>query len=177
MGRRRGNSFVSDCSSDCVSERAARSVEKTYSIGQVSELLGLPASTIRYYEGKGLIPSLTRKPSGIREFTETDIEWLRMIEHLKMSGMTISEISDFTALYQYGDETIEQRRALIHNRRDELLRQMAELQQTLDFITYKCWYYDTASEAGTCDVPHNMPEDQMPPEIAAIKRRCKITSH
>ena len=152
-------------------------MDKMYSIGQVSELLGLPASTIRYYEGKGLIPSLTRKPSGIRGFTETDIEWLRMIGHLKMSGMTIGEISDFTALYQYGDETIEQRRALIHNRRNEILRQMAELQQTLDFITYKCWYYDTASEAGTCAVPHNMSEDEMPPEIAAIKRRCGITSH
>lgn len=152
-------------------------MDKTYSIGQVSELLGLPASTIRYYESKRLIPGLVRKPSGIREFSEADIDWLRMIAHLKMSGMTIGEISDFTELYQFGDETIEERRALIHNRRDELLRQMAELQQTLDFITYKCWYYDTASEAGTCAVPHNMPEDEMPPEIAAIKRRCEIKSH
>lgn len=57
--------------------------------------MGLPASTIRYYESKRLIPGLVRKPSGIREFSEADIDWLRMIEHLKMSGMTIGEISDF----------------------------------------------------------------------------------
>lgn len=26
---------------------------------------------------------------------------------------------------------------------------MAELQETLDFINHKCWYYETALEAGT----------------------------
>ena len=56
-------------------------------------------------------------------------------------------------------------------------RQLEELKETLDFITYKCWYYDTAAEAGTCDVPHNMSEDEMPAEIAAIKRKCQIRSH
>ena len=49
---------------------------------------------------------------------------------------------------------------------------MAELQETLDFITYKCWYYDTAAQAGTCAVPQAMAEEDMPPHIAEIKRRC-----
>ena len=108
----------------------------------------------------------------MRLFTQADIDWLHMIGHLKMSGMTIREIQDFVGLYQYGDATIEQRRALVHGRRDEIVRQMAELQETLDFITYKCWYYDTAAQAGTCAVPQAMAEEDMPPHIAEIKRRC-----
>lgn len=149
----------------------------TYSIGQVSEQLGIPASTIRYYESKGLLEGLGRTPGGVREFTEADLDWLRMIEYLKMAGMSISEMAEFTSLYKRGDDSIEERRQLLHRRRDLILEQLAELQETLDFITYKCWYYDTAAEAGTCEVPHNMPEDEMPPEIAAIKRKCHITSH
>ena len=148
--------------------------QRAYSIGEVANTLGLPASTIRYYDGKGLLPGVERSEGGVRRFSEADLDWLRMIEHLKMSGMTIAEIREFTALYQLGDASIEQRRALVHGRRDQIVQQMKELQDTLDFITYKCWYYDTAAEAGTCDVPREMPEDEMPPEIAAILRRCQI---
>ena len=150
--------------------------QRTYSIGEVANALGLPASTIRYYDGKGLLPAVERSEGGVRRFSEADLDWLRMIEHLKMSGMTIAEIQEFTALYQLGDASIEQRRALVHGRRDQIVQQMKELQDTLDFITYKCWYYDTAAEAGTCDVPREMPEDEMPPEIAAILQKCHIHS-
>lgn len=150
---------------------------KHYSIGQVSEELAIPPSTIRYYEAQGLLPEVERTEGGVRSFTDKDLDWMRLIGHLKLSGMTISEIREFTSLYREGDKTIEARRALVHKRREEVLAQLEELKDTLDFITYKCWYYDTASEAGTCAVPHNMPEDEMPPKIAAIKRKCLIKSH
>lgn len=150
--------------------------EKLYSIGEVSEELGLPASTIRFYDKKGLLPNVTRSEGGVRRFTSADIDWLRMIEHLKMSGMTISETQDYIELFQQGDSSIQERRELVHHRRDEILRQIEELQKTLDFITYKCWYYDTAAEAGTCDVPRNMPLEEMPPEIAEVLEKCNIQS-
>lgn len=151
--------------------------EKRYTIGQVSDALGIPPSTIRYYEAKGLLPRIERTEGGVRAFTEEDLDWIRLIGHLKLSGMTISEIREFTSLYQQGDETIEERRALVRRRRDEIERQMEELKDTLDFITYKCWFYDTAAAAGTCDVPASMAEDEMPAEMAAIRRKCQIRSH
>lgn len=151
--------------------------EKHYTIGQVSDILGIPSSTVRYYETKGLLPGIDRTEGGIRIFTDEDLDWMKLIGHLKMSGMTIGEIREFTDLYQKGDETIEERRALVHRRREEIEHQLAELKDTLDFITYKCWFYDTAAEAGTCDVPYNMNEDEMPSKIAAIKRKCQIRSH
>lgn len=147
-------------------------MERTYTIGEVAGEMGIPASTIRYYDSNGLLPGVLRTEGGMRLFTRADLEWLRLVGYLKMSGMTIREIRDFVELYQGGDATIEQRRALVHGRRSEIERQMAELQQTLDFITYKCWYYDTASAAGTCAVVESMTEEDMPPHIAEIKRRC-----
>lgn len=150
--------------------------ERSYSIGEVAEAVGLPASTIRFYDKKGMLPDVVRSEGGVRRFSGADIDWLRMIEHLKMSGMTISEIQDYIAMFQRGDASIEARRELVHKRRDEIIRQIEELQESLSFINYKCWYYDTAAEAGTCDVPRTMPEDEMPPDIAEILKKCNIGS-
>lgn len=135
-------------------------------------MLGIPASTIRYYDRRGLIPDVDRGRGRMRRFDDANIEWLRLIERLKMAGMTIDEIREFTDLYRQGDATIERRRALIHARRDAIEERLRHMEETLDFITYKCWFYDTAAREGTCDVPRAMSEDDMPADIAAIKRRC-----
>ena len=39
--------------------------------------------------------------------------------------------------------------------------QLEELMLARDFIEYKCWYYDVASESGTCDTPRNMPMEKL----------------
>lgn len=148
--------------------------QRTYSIGEVAERLGIATSAIRYYDRKDILPDVGRTDGGIRKFTEADIDWLRMIEHLKMSGMTIAEVGDYIELFQKGDETIPERRELVHNRRKEIKRQMEKLKKTLDFIDYKCWYYDITVEAGTCDAPRNMPEEEMPERIRIILKECQI---
>ena len=43
-----------------------------YTIGQVSEMFGLPISTLRYYDKQGLFPGMERI-SGIRKFSEKEI--------------------------------------------------------------------------------------------------------
>ena len=57
-----------------------------YSIGQVAEMFGLPISTLRYYDKQGLFPNMERT-SGIRRFSDQEIEALRVIECLKRAGM------------------------------------------------------------------------------------------
>ena len=54
-----------------------------YKLGQVAEMIGLPASTLRYYDKEGLLPQVERSPGGIRVFQESDYEWLRMIGFMK----------------------------------------------------------------------------------------------
>ena len=65
-----------------------------YSIGQVAEMFGLPISTLRYYDKQGLFPNMERS-SGIRRFSEKEIEALRIIECLKKTGMEIKDIKQF----------------------------------------------------------------------------------
>ena len=54
-----------------------------YTVGEMARRLGVPASTIRYYDKEGLLPFVGRSSGGIRAFTEKDFEWLRIIECLK----------------------------------------------------------------------------------------------
>ena len=62
-----------------------------YTIGQVSEMFGLPISTLRYYDKEGLLPDIERV-SGIRKFKDKELEALRVIECLKKSGLVYAVV-------------------------------------------------------------------------------------
>ena len=152
-------------------------MEQLYTISEAARRLGLPASTIRFYDKRGLLPHVSRTDGGIRMFTEDDLEWLRFIERLKVSGMPIAEIKEYVDLYLEGDGTIERRREIVHARRDDIDARLARLRLARDFIEYKCWFYDVAHESGTTDTPRNMPPDELPPKIRAIKKKCRINKY
>ena len=65
-----------------------------YSIGQVSAMTNLPISTLRYYDKEGFFPNL-EKQSGIRRFSQAELDAIRMIECLKRSGLEIKDIRQF----------------------------------------------------------------------------------
>jgi len=125
-----------------------------YSIGDVSKMTNLPISTIRYYDKEGLLPFLKRKKSGRRIFTQADIQMLQIIECFKSTGMPIKDIRQFVELVKEGDASLQKRYDLFLKRRKAAQQQMEELQKQLKIIDYKCWYYETAIEAGTEDVHH-----------------------
>ena len=58
----------------------------------MAKMLGVPASTLRYYDKEGLLPFVARSSDGIRQFRESDIEWLRVIGCMKKAGMSIKDI-------------------------------------------------------------------------------------
>ncbi len=120
-----------------------------YSMKEVSEKMNLPASTIRYYDKQGMLPNMHRTESGYRRFSDADIGMLNMIECLKRTNMPIRDIQQFIAWVQEGDATLQQRYDMFVERWQSVQEQIAQLQKTLEFIEYKCWYYSTALEAGT----------------------------
>ena len=120
-----------------------------YTIGEIAKKLNLAPSTLRYYDKEGLLPFVERKDSGIRTFSNKDLEWLNIIECLKMTGMPIKDIKTFIDWCMYGDATLQERYNMFIERKQIVEKQMAALQKTLETINYKCWYYETALKAGT----------------------------
>lgn len=135
-----------------------------YTIKEMSELTGLPASTLRYYDKEGLLPSLRRNNNNVRMFTDDDYHTLRLIECLKKSGLLLREIREYMNMARKGKDTLEGRRNIFYRRRDILKDEMKNLQKILRVIEYKCWYYDTACESGNEESVKNMNLSDVPEE-------------
>ena len=117
-----------------------------YTIGEVAKMFNLTPSTIRYYDKEGLLPFVERQ-SGIRQFSDEDINMLKTIECLKETGMPIKDIKIFSQWCLEGDDTLENRQEMFYQRREIVKQQMADLQNILNHIEYKCDYYKKAIEA------------------------------
>ncbi|HIR03066.1 MAG: MerR family transcriptional regulator [Acutalibacteraceae bacterium] len=144
-----------------------------YTIGEMAKLLGVAPSTLRYYDKEGLLPFMERSEGGIRVFQDKDFEFLQIIHCLKAAGMQIKDIRKFIALVMQGDETIEARLALFQKRKKEVENQIVELQETLDTIRFKCWYYETAKKYGGTAVPDNMKDEELPEDLRAIRKKLR----
>lgn len=138
-----------------------------YTIGQISEMFNLPISTLRYYDKEGLFPQMQRQ-SGIRKFSENEVEALRVIECLKASGLEIKDIKQFMDWATQGAETYEKRRELFEARREVIEAEIANLQKMLDMVKFKCWYYETAIKDGNEDGISAMLPDKLPKDIQEL---------
>ena len=138
-----------------------------YTIGQISEMFHLPISTLRYYDKEGLFPDIERQ-SGIRQFSEKEVEALRVIECLKASGLEIKDIKQFMVWVREGSATYAQRKQLFEDRRAAVEEEMRQLEKTLAMIRFKCWYYETALRDGNEDGISAMLPDHLPPEIQGL---------
>ncbi len=140
---------------------------RSYSIGEISEMFGLPISTLRYYDKEGLFPDLYRY-GGRRLFSDREIEALRVIECLKASGLEIKDIKQFMQWCSEGPSTYAQRKRLFEERRAAVEKEIQQLQEMLDLLKYKCWYYETAIEDGNEDRLERMLPNGLPPEIQKL---------
>lgn len=138
-----------------------------HTIGQVSEMFQIPISTLRYYDKEGLFPDMARS-SGIRKFSETELEALRVIECLKKSGLEIKEIRQFMEWCSEGSSTYADRKRLFEARKASMEAKMRELEKNMAMIDFKCWYYEQALADGNEDRLNEMLPDKLPREIQAL---------
>ena len=135
-----------------------------YSIGEISKMFQLPISTLRYYDKEGLFPHLKRV-NGVRQFSESEIETLRVIDCLKKSGLEIKDIKEYMALCSLGNTTLKQRKEIFEKQKEEVLQEIEKLQKVLSMLNYKCWYYDQAIEKNDEAYVQALSFNQFPPQI------------
>lgn len=135
-----------------------------YSIGEISKMFQLPISTLRYYDKEGLFPHLKRV-NGVRQFSKSEIETLRVIDCLKKSGLEIKEIKEYMSLCSLGNTTLKQRKEIFEKQKEEVLQEMEKLQKVLSMLNYKCWYYDQAIEKKDEAYVQALSFNQFPPQI------------
>ena len=92
---------------------------------QVEDLVGLSRQNIRYYEKEGLLTPNREKGNSYRDYTEEDVERLKMIKMLRMLDMPLKEIESVLK-----NEIPLQEAAAV--RQKELLEHQKQLQAAID---------------------------------------------
>ena len=67
-------------------------------INELEKMTGVSAKTIRYYEEIALLPPPNRKPNGYREYSESDIERLKLVSGARRLDFSLAEIKEILDL-------------------------------------------------------------------------------
>ena len=72
---------------------------RTYTIGEVAERSGFSASSLRYYEGIGLVEPTKRTDAGYRLYDDGTLDRLSFIARAKGLGCSLEEITDLVSIW------------------------------------------------------------------------------
>ncbi|MCI9037652.1 MAG: MerR family transcriptional regulator [Oscillospiraceae bacterium] len=111
-------------------------------IAEVSRKYGVTADTLRYYERIGLLPPVPRTKGGIRDYDEDSCRWIELMKCMRSAGVQIEALTAYVALFRQGESTVEQRKAILVEQRDQMVARMAEMQRSLDRLNSKIAGYD-----------------------------------
>ena len=131
---------------------------RTYSIKEVAALVGLPPSTLRYYEDVSVIPAIARDPSsGHRIYTEGDLELLTWVACLSASGMSIADMRDYVRSGLGVDRDISEFISLLEQQDARLQEEAQIIELRREFLRTKIEYWRAmksgdASEAERLDM-------------------------
>ena len=109
-------------------------------IGEIANKTNLPASTLRYYEKKGLL-KVDRDKNGRRYYKESDIEWIKFIRRLKETGMLIKDIQHYSELRYIGSITMPERLQILQLHRNYVLEQQLKWTEYLQNLDDKIELY------------------------------------
>ena len=111
-------------------------------ISEVSKKFNITADTIRYYEKEGLIPTVPRNKNGIRDFDENSCGWIEFIKCMRSAGLEIETLKRYVSLFRQGTKTVKERKILLEEQREKLLKKQEDIKATLDRLNYKIEKYE-----------------------------------
>jgi DNA-binding transcriptional MerR regulator len=116
-------------------------VDGTLTISDAAEKSGISAHTLRYWERAGLLRTVSRNGSGHRRYAEDDLERIKFLTKLRATGMPIRQVRRYAELLNGGDDTNEERLALLEAHREAVRAHLEETAGHLDLIEWKIDLY------------------------------------
>lgn len=110
-------------------------------IGDAAARSGVPAKTIRYYEGVGLIDPAGRRNNGYRDYDEADVRTLRFISRARALGFSVREVAGLLELWRDRSRASADVRDVALRHVTEIDRRIADLQslrRTLTDLVERC---------------------------------------
>ena len=113
-----------------------------YTIKEVAEKMEVSEHTLRFWAKSGFFPFVKRNENNIRQFSDHDLGWVKIVKCLRSVGTENKSIKRYIDLCLVGDSTIPERFGIIKATRIKALQQMEELKKQLELLDYKESYYE-----------------------------------
>jgi DNA-binding transcriptional MerR regulator len=126
-------------------------MERAYSVSTLAQAAGVPPSTVRFYERRGLLQPEARTRSDYRQYGEPALGRLRFIRAAQASGFTLEDIASLLRLRDGGTALStcnSEVRPLLAARLAEVERKIRELENVRTGLLQALRVCD--SSTGTC---------------------------
>ena len=111
-------------------------------ISEVAKKYEMTPEGLRYYERIGLLPPVNRNKNGLRDYTEEDCGWIEFIKCMRSAGLEIETLKRYVSLFRQGTATVKERKILLIEQREKLLKKQENIKATLDRLNYKIEKYE-----------------------------------
>ena len=129
-----------------------------YTMKEACTLTNMTYENLKFYCNEGLVPNVKRDSRNYRVFDEHDIKWIQSLNCLKSCGMSIAEMKQYLALCMEGEGTIPERKVILAEKKETLLKSITELQKAVAYIDWKQRFYDDVLSGKTAYYSNLVPE-------------------
>ncbi len=119
-------------------------------IGELAQLMGVEAQTIRNYEQQGLLRPLTHSEAGHRLYGQEEVARTQFIKRAKLVGLTLAEVKELLALVVQGErgEDIPRLKEVLEEKLRETEQKMEELSAFRDSLLHYRWRFGQDKDEG-----------------------------
>lgn len=103
---------------------------RAYTVSQLATAAGVPSTTVRYYERRGLLRPAGRSGSGAyRAYYDAELERLRFIRSAQVSGFSLDDVATLLALRDDTTAPSAEVQEIIRARLEEVAARLADLER------------------------------------------------
>lgn len=117
-------------------------------ISEVSKMFELSAHTLRYYEKIGLLRTVEKTSSGVRNYKDEDLQRIQFIKCMKTAGVSLSVLKIYIELVNQGDSTNKQRMDLLIEEKKKLEIHAEEINSSIGVVNEKIKIYKNLLKEG-----------------------------
>lgn|SRR5574344_31151 len=122
-----------------------------YTIKEVADKMDISEHTLRFWAKSGLFPFVERDANNVRQFSENDLNWVKIVKCLRSVGVENKEVKHYIDLCIIGDKTIPERFEIIKQTKVKALEKMEELKKQLELLDWKEQFYTNLIKTNSKD--------------------------
>jgi MerR family mercuric resistance operon transcriptional regulator len=127
-----------------------RSVQNSFTIGQLARAAGVPTTTLRYYERAGLLKPEARTGSNYRAYTKASLDRLLFIRKAQSAGLSLDDVAALIQLSGADGPPCAEVQAVLRQRLVEIDGRLHELQSVRAAVASALRTCQCAPSRGLC---------------------------